>query len=397
MMLAIKNARLPSADGIFNIHIEDGFVKRISRSDITADYTIDAKGGLVTESFAVAHLHLDKVNTLQLLDDKTVTAYRDDPRDAIKMASKVKKYYNEDDIVKRVKPFLDQSIKFGVTHIRAFLDVDTMAKLTAVKAMKKLKGEYEGRIELQLVAFPQEGLLDDPQLVDYLYSALENGADVVGGIPWLESTVEMQRKHITTVFEIAKRYNKDVAMLVDDAPDPSLRTLEMLAEETIKNRWKGRVQACHARASALYPSDALEKTLKICKEAMIGIAGNPHTGGEVHAPLKVFSEYGITVALGQDDCQDAYYPYGRCKMTEVAFLASHILRMMTHQEMMKLLQWITINPASMMGVGYHALKQGAAADLLLFREKSWYEVLIHQSDPMLVLHNGDTLYESLQA
>ncbi len=126
------------------------------------------------------------------------------------------------------------------------------------------------------------------------------------------------------MFALAKKYNKDVSMLIDDAGDPTLKTLEMMAVKTIKEGWQGRVTAQHCRAMALYPEPYYRKIEYLLKQAKIGVVSDPQTG-PLYARVKSLYKAGVSVALGQDDIADAYYPYGRNNMLEVAFLASPIL------------------------------------------------------------------------
>ena len=154
---------------------------------------------------------------------------------------------------------------------------------------------------------------------------MDLGADLVGGIPWLEYTEEDSRKHIDIAFEIAKKYNADIAMLTDDAGDPGLKTTKYLAVSAIKNGWtENKVAACHARATALYNEAYHREFAALLKAAGVGVVTDPHTG-PLHVRVKELLDAGVTVALSQDDVYDAYYPYGRCNLLEIAFLASHLL------------------------------------------------------------------------
>jgi len=396
--MIIRNARLRGHDGLHDVTIEDGKIASISfETPSTGEVTIDAAGRLVTESFVVAHLHLDKVWTGRMVTQDALKAYQEDSMDtslAIHLASEVKKGYNEQEITQRVRPLLEEAITHGVTHMRGFADTDTKARLEAVKALLNLKSEFKGRLELQVVAFPQEGIESDPGAEEYVEKAIELGADVVGGIPWLEPTVDKQESHIDKMFAIAMKYNRPVAMLVDDAGDPNLRTLEMLASKCINEGWNGRVQACHARAMQLYPDDYSTRLASICKAADIGIVTDPQTG-PLHARIDTLMEAGVTVALGQDDCYDAYYPYGRCKMIEVAFLCSHLLRKMTPKDMDTLYDMITINPAKIIGIPDFTLREGRPANLVILEAASIHEAFACQAEPALVINQGNVVYEKI--
>ncbi|NIS61692.1 MAG: cytosine deaminase, partial [Proteobacteria bacterium] len=130
-------------------------------------------------------------------------------------------------------------------------------------------------VEIQVVAFPQDGVVRDPGAEDYIRQAMDLGADVVGGIPWIEYTDEDSQKHVDLMFDLAKKYDKDVSMLIDDAGDPGLRTLEMLATKTIEEGWEGRVMVHHARAMALYPEPYFRKIVALLKRGEIGVVSDP--------------------------------------------------------------------------------------------------------------------------
>jgi cytosine deaminase len=170
--------------------------------------------------------------------------------------------------------------------------------------------------------------------------AMEMGADVAGGIPWIEYTEADIQAHIREIFDLAQEFDKDVSMLVDDAGDAGLRSLEAMAVEAIRRGWQGRALAHHARAMELYPQPYFQKVAALLKRANLGVVTDPHTG-PLHARVKELLEEGVLVCLGQDDISDGYYPFGRNNMLEVAFLAAHLLWMTTSRELETLYNMIT--------------------------------------------------------
>ncbi|MBI2201990.1 MAG: cytosine deaminase, partial [Armatimonadetes bacterium] len=208
---------------------------------------LDARGNLVTESFVNPHLHLDKVYTLQMLDEEALRAYHggsmEQAAQAIDLASRVKARYDRSWIIENVRKAVREAVRFGTTHIRALADVDTKARLEGVAALVQAREEFRGTVEIQVVAFPQDGVVREPGAAELVRQAMEMGADVVGGIPWIEHTESDMRRHIDEMFEIARSFNKPVSMLVDDAGRPELRTLEMMARRTIEQGWEGRALA----------------------------------------------------------------------------------------------------------------------------------------------------------
>jgi len=210
---------------------------------------------------------------------------------------------------------------------------------------------------------------------------------VVGGIPWIEYTEDDSRRHIDLMFHLAKKYDKDISMLIDDAGDPGLRTLEMLAIKTIQENWAGRVMVHHARAMALYPEPYFRKIVALLKRGKIGVVSDPQTG-PLHARVRDLYDEGIPVALGQDDIADAYYPYGRNNMLEVAFLASHLMWMTTFQEMDLLYDLITTRAAQAMGMKNFPMQKGNRANLVVLNAESVWEALTHHEAPVHVIKDG---------
>ncbi|MGB7114795.1 MAG: amidohydrolase family protein [Anaerolineales bacterium] len=391
--LLIKEARTRFSGGsLLDIGIKDGRVLKIGAiPSARAKHTIDAGGRLVTESFVNGHLHLCKVYTLTMVGEDALRSYTSGTMGgamtAIEQASSVEEHYDETWIIENVRKAVNLAIRYGNTHIRAFADTDTKARLEGVRAVLRAREEFRERVEIQVVAFPQDGIVRDPGAEDYVRQAMELGADVVGGIPWIEYTDEDAQKHIDLMFAVAKEYDKDISMLVDDAGDPGLRTLEMLAVKTLQEGWEGRVTAHHARAMELYPEPYYRKIEALLKKARIGIVSDPQTG-PLHARVHSLYDAGVGIALGQDDIADAYYPFGRNNMLEVAFLASHLMWMTTFQDMEILYDLITTRAAQVLGIEKFDLQEGNRANIIVLNARSVWEAIWSHEEPLYVIKDG---------
>jgi cytosine deaminase len=306
---------------------------------------------------------------------------------AIELASRVKEEYDEAWILPNVRKALDLAVKNGNTHIRALADVDSKAKLIGVSALLKARDEYKGRVDLQVVAFAQDGVVREPGAEQLVRDAMALGADVVGGIPWIEYTDADAQRHVDIIFDIAKVFDKPVSMLVDDAGDGDLRTLEMMAVRAIKQGWQGRVLAHHARAMALYPMPYLQRVIALLKQAQMYVVTDPQTG-PLHARVRELLEGGAFVCLGQDDISDAYYPYGQNNMLEVVFLASHLLWMTSAKDMDILYDMITTEAAKAIGLKDFVMKQGAPANLVVLDQPTVREALRYHRPPTHVISHG---------
>ncbi len=390
--LVIRNARLRKWNGLVDIGIV-GKTIRCMEPGLSGRFLeqLDAGGKLVTEVFGNAHLHLCKVNTLEIIGEKALQFYHGaemgQAMTAIQEAAQNRLIYDEERIYRNACHALDLSVRHGSLRIRAFADVTPSAGLEGIRALMRARSRYAGIIDLQVVAFPQLGVLRAPGTEELIEEAIREGADIVGGIPWIEFTAEEELLHIRKMFAIAKKYDKGISMLVDDAGDPGLRTLEMLAVETIREGWEGRVMAQHARAMSLYPVPYLQKLIALLKKAEIALVSDPHTG-PLHAPVRELHSAGICICLGQDDISDAYYPYGRGNMLEVAFLASHLLWMTTTKDRETLYDMVTCKASAAMGFGQESIKVGTAADLVVLMEDNLLDAFRNHEAPAFVIRHG---------
>lgn len=391
--ILIKRAALRGKLGhLHEIGISSGRVVALAENiKGEAELILDAQGSLVTESFVNPHLHLCKVYTRQMMDEEALTGYHAEgmgkAMTTIELAARVKEKYDEVWIIKNVRRALAQAAIHGNTHIRAFADVDSKARLEGMKALIRAREEFKGIVEVQVCAFAQDGLVREPGAGQLMRQAMEMGADVAGGIPWIEYTETDTQAHVREVVDLAREFNKDVSMLVDDAGDAGLRSLETMAVETIQRGWQGRALAHHARAMALYPQPYFQKVAALLKQARMAVVSDPHTG-PLHARVKELLEEGVTVCLGQDDISDGYYPFGRNNMLEVAFLAAHLLWMTTNREIETLYDMVTVNPARAMNVNDHSIKIGAPANLVVLGVPNVLEALREHAAPMHVVSGG---------
>ena len=393
--IAIRRARLRGRrgkDALAEIGIRDGRIAAIAdRLTGTGTTEIDARGNLVTESFVNPHLHLCKVWTLPMMEEEALKSYQGEEMGkamaGIELASKIKASYAEPWIVENARRAVALAALYGSLHIRAFADVDRKARLEAVKALIRVREEFRGIVDIQVVAFAQDGIIREPGAAELLREAMRLGADVVGGIPWIELTSADAAAHVGICFDLAQEFGKDVSMLLDDAGDPGLRTLEIMVVEAMRRGWHGRALAHHCRAMNLYPMPYVQRLARLLQTARVGVVSDPHTG-PLHARVKELLAEHVLVCLGQDDISDAYYAFGRNNMLEVAFLASHLLWMMTRQEIETLYDMITVNAAAAINLENFGLREGAAANLVVLNQPDAVEALRFHEPPAHVIGNG---------
>jgi cytosine deaminase len=391
---------------LWEVGIQDGRILSVSKgTNMKAETVVDAGGRLLTTGFANIHLHLDKCLTTAW--SKTETGVNAGSPDVIPAATDVKRRFTEDDIIARATEAVKTSVRAGTTAIRGFADVDTVGGLLAVKSLAKVKQRFQGVVDLQVCAFPQEGITRDPGTEELMHKSMEIGADVVGGIPWYEKDPDARKRHIDTVFEIAKRYDKDVHMLVDDTADPAARNVEYLASKTIQEGYQGRVAASHCRGG-LDSSDVVyaNRVVALAREAGLTVVENPHLSlfmygrGENHpirrglTRIREFLDGDVNIAIGQDDIDDPYYPFGRGDMLELAFMMVHAAQLTTMEELEQAFDMVTRNPARAMRISGYGLEQGKSADLVLLDARSVHEALRLQPDRLMVMKAGKVVAET---
>lgn len=375
-----------------DIAIADGVIAAVGpKLEHAAALTLDAGANLVSPAYVNPHLHLCKVWTLPMMSEAALEAYHgadmSEAAKAIDLAAAVKANYDASWIIPNARRAVALAALHGNLHIRAFADVDNKAKLEGVKALLAVREEFRGIVDIQVVAFAQDGLAREPGAAGWMRQAMVLGADVVGGIPWIEANADDTQRHIDFCFDLAAEYDADISMLLDDVGNADMKTLEAMALQAMMRNWEGRALAHHCRAMSLYPDDYLGELMEMLRAAKVSVVSDPHTG-PLHARVRELLRDGVNVCLGQDDISDAYYPFGRNNMPEVAFLASHLLWMTKASEIATLHEMITTRPALAMNLKNYGVEVGCAANLVIHDHPDVVEVLRFHSPPRAVISHG---------
>ncbi|MFX0206202.1 MAG: amidohydrolase family protein [Candidatus Hodarchaeota archaeon] len=397
MSLIIENAL--TRDGkLVNILIEDGIVSDIKNEKISGSLDIiDVNGSLVTESLISPHNHLDKVLIGDIIEpNESGTLW-----EAIEKTWEVKRSYSVESIKKRASQCIDEQIKYGVTHIRTHVDIDSIGGLIPLKGLLAVKEAYKDVIDLQIVAFPQEGILKDEGTEDLLYKAMESGADLIGGMPHNEFTPEDSQLHIEIVFDIAKQFNANIDSHTDETDDPNSRTLQYVAAKTIKKKYQGRVTIDHICSLSAQNDYYASRIIDMVKSASINVVTNPGTNMVLQGRLdsgaqrvgitrvKELLEAGVNVSCGQDCINDPYYPFGKGDMLEVANLLGHAAKMTRNKDINTLYDMITFNAAQILDISNHKLFIGAPANLVVLHGVKTVNEAIRITPPSrITIRNG---------
>ena len=301
---------------------------------------------------------------------------------------------------------VDLGIVNGTTAVRAFADVDTIGGTTPVEGLLELKRRFEGETTLEVVAFPQEGIVRNPGCEELMRGCMGLGADVVGGLPWYERTDRHMWEHIDFCFELAKATGKDIHMLVDDTDDPNSRSLEYLALRTLEEGYGGRVTASHCGALGAYDHTYAEKVIGMVREAGVTISSNTQISlimaghsdrGLVRRGITRVRELldaGVNVTSAQDDVHDPYYPFGKSDQLEVGQYTAHVAQLTYPNDLETVFDMVTSNAAKAMGLDGYGLEAGDRADLVLIDAGSVHDALRLLPPRRAVLYGGRLVAET---
>ena len=371
--LLIRNARLLTGE-MAHLAIDAGRVVGVHSAAVTSNSELDAGDNLVLPSFVNAHLHLDKALTVGPATDWR----RGDFQESIDMTLDMRRTYTMESLLQRGRAVLRSCVAHGTGAVRAFADVGTVGGTLGAEALIKLRDEFRELIDVQVVAFPQEGFFRDLGADRLLEQAMEAGCDVVGAFPWFELSNDLARRHIDRAFEIARQFNADLHAFVDDEPvAPHTEDLSGLAPATIANNWEGRVTASHACGLASYDEHLADRTMRLVASAGISIVSNaqislvskcqsaPEPRPRGITRVRQLLEHQVNVATAQDDIADPYYPFGRGDMLEVASFLAHTAQLYRPSETPTVIDMITTNPAKAMRLGDYGVAVGDRADLVI--------------------------------
>lgn len=400
--LILRNLRPWGESGVRDLAVID---RRIAAAlpGMTADRIIDAAGRLAVPGFIEPHIHLDKA----LILDSVRPNVSGTLAEAIEIIWERKRLYDVDEIAERAGRVIESAIANGVTHIRTHVDVDNIGGLRPLKGVVMARERYQHVVTMQIVAFPQEGILRNAGAEQLMWEAMERGADVVGGMPFNEDSIEASAKHIDIAFQIAKRFDADIDMHVDETDDPDARTLEILADRTIANDWQGRVTAGHTCALAGYPDDYAAKVMDKVAAAGMHMITNPATNLMLQGRLdrqpkrrgitrvQELLDRGINVSFGQDCVKDTFYPYGQNDMLEVAFLASHAAHLSMPDQIESVFAMPTVNAAKVLRIDDYGFAPGNPANIVIIDATSAAEAIRFQSPRRWVIANGRVVAETV--
>jgi cytosine/creatinine deaminase len=393
MDLIIKNVIIDESNQVFDVAIKDGFIKAIGTElGMVAKQVIEGQGRVLIPGLVESHLHLDKALIADRMPNKSGTL-----KEAIEVTGKLKPTFTKEDIYARATQALEMLIKNGTTYLRTHSEFDPIGGFGGFEVIMSLKEKYKKFIDIQVVAFPQEGIFKSPGTDELMVRAMEMGADVVGAIPYNDTDANV---HIDYVFELAKKYGKDIDFHQDFKDEYAGQSIKYLCEKTIKEGYEGRVSVGHMTSIAAMPDAELAPILKLMAEAQINVMALPmtdlHLGGRndeynvrrAVTPIRKLRNAGVNVCLASNNIRNPFTPYGNGDLMQVAMLAIPVAHLGGADDLHTVLPMITVNPAKALKIDNYGIFEGARASLVLLDTKRYQDAIIDIPARLYVIKDG---------
>lgn len=403
--MRISRARLRQHEGLWDIEVDGGRIGRVAPAaedplDLDPE-DVDAGGRLVVPPFVENHIHLDYAETAgQPRQNETGTLF-----EGIRLWAERKELGLHDvaGVKERALTAVRRAAGHGYGAIRTHVDV-TDPELTGLHALLEVREEISHWMDLQIIAFPQNGAYAYPGGLELVERALQEGADVVGGIPHLEPTREDGVASVRAVFDLAEKYDVPVDIHCDEIDDPSSRFVEVMAAETTARGMQGRVTVAHAVAMGYYPRGYLDRLLPQLVEAGLGFAVCPnenlHLQGRGYgtpvprgiAPVRTLTDWGLPVSFCQDSVGDPWYPLGASDALRLVESGLHVGHMLLPSYLDRALDFVTTHPARNLGLQGWEVAEGNPANLIILNAETEQDAVRFNVDVLLSLHEGREVF-----
>lgn len=399
--MLIKNVFIENSENKQDVRIEnEKFIEIGSHlASHENEQTIEANGKLLLPPFIDSHVHLDATLTAGEPEwNQTGTLF-----DGIRIWSERKKTLSREDVKTRAKATIKKQVENGIQVVRSHVDT-TDPTMTALEALLEVKEEMKDIVEVQLVAFPQEGVLSYPHGKELLETAVKEGADVIGGIPHYEFTRDYGVQSLHYIAELAEKYDRLIDVHCDEIDDPNSQNLEVLATLAYETGLTDRVTASHTTAMGSYNNAYCYKLFRLLKLAKINMVSNPlvniHLGGRFDTypkrrgitRIKDLTEAGINVSFGEDDVKDPWYPMGNGNMMDPVHMGIHAEQMMGYQSILDSYNFVTNNAEKTLHITDHyGIEVGKPANCIILNNDNFYNALNERSEVLYSIRQGKIL------
>lgn len=402
----IHHVRLPWREGLWQIEITDGKIARISpqTQHPPASDALDAEGGLAFAPFIEPHIHLDTTQTAgEPAWNESGTLF-----EGIERWAERKALLSHEDVKQRATQTLKWQIANGIQYVRTHVDVSDPT-LTALKAMLEVKAEMAPWVDIQLVAFPQEGILSYPDGEALLEEAVKLGADVVGAIPHFEFTREYGVESLHRTFSLAQKYRRMVDVHCDEIDDEQSRFVETVAALALREKMGERVTASHTTAMHSYNGAYTSRLFRLLKLSGINFVANPlvniHLQGRFDTypkrrgitRVKEMLEADINVCFGHDDVFDPWYPLGTANLLQVLHMGLHVCQLMGYGQLDAGINLITHNSARTLQLQDYGIQTGNTANLIILPAENGFDALRRQVPVRYSIRHGRVIAETKPA
>ena len=403
--LLVHNATLADGRTGMGVAINAGKIALVAPAltpaNTPAHETLDAAGLLVSPPFVDAHFHMDATLSYGLPRVNASGTLLE----GIALWGELKPLLTQEALVERALTYCDWAVARGLLAIRSHVDVCD-PRLLAVEALLEVKRRVTPYLDLQLVAFPQDGVLRDPQGIEKLKRALSMGVDVVGGIPHFERTMSDGARSVQLLCEIAADEGRMVDMHCDESDDPLSRHIETLAFETQRLGLQGRVTGSHCTSMHSMDNYYVSKLLPLIAEAGVSVVANPLINITLQGRHDTYPKrrgltrvpellaQGINVAFGHDCVMDPWYSLGSADMLEVASMGLHVAQMTSQAAMRQCFEAVTTRPAAILGLDGYGLEPGCNADFVLLQARDPIEAIRLRATRLAVYRRGKCVAQS---
>lgn len=403
----IDNLRLSGHEGLWQLAIEQGRIAHLVPQPEGQEWrgdVLDAQGGLALPAFVEPHIHLDTTQTAgQPAWNQSGTLF-----EGIERWAERKALLTHEDVKQRAWQTLKWQIANGVQYVRTHVDVSDPT-LTALRAMLEVKQEVAPWVTLQIVAFPQEGILSYPNGEALLEEALRLGADVVGAIPHFEFTREYGVESLHKAFALAQKYDRLVDVHCDEIDDEQSRFVETVAALALKLEMGAKVTASHTTAMHSYNGAYASRLFRLLKMSGINFVANPlvniHLQGRFDSypkrrgvtRVKEMLEAEINVCFGHDDVFDPWYPLGTANMLQVLHMGLHVCQLMGYGQIDDGLKLITHHSARTLNLSDYGLAAGNSANLVILSAESGFDAVRRQTPVRYSIRQGAVIAETRPA
>lgn len=399
--LIITDVKIPGCKQLMDIGVSAGtivYLEETGTAELAAAAVVRGEGGVLLPGLVEPHIHLEKAYLLSRMEKEAESL-----QEAIQMTAEMKKAFTREDMRERSLQVIQKAVRNGVTHMRCHAEVDPILGMTAIESALELKQSVRHLLDLQIVAFPQEGIFKSPGTAELMEEALRLGCDAVGGITYQDPDLD---EHLQFVFDLAGKFNKPLDFHADFSDNPNDLAIANIAKRTMALGMQGLVSAGHVTSLGSLPRKVAAVAAEMLSEAGIHVITLPATDLFINGrgdaekprrgitPVQLLLEKGVNVAIGVNNVQNPFTPFGKADPLETAWLLAVTAYMGGERHTSRLLGMLTEGASKVLALDGYGIREGASADMVLFHEKTERDVLLNKPESRTVWKRGIKVAET---